>query len=928
MGILNSIWEREWAKPEARMLWESAMLTEDARRLILQAKDEIGNEARQYCISEPEFFAEEEEKSTWVTREVRERRRYWPLLRERLEERLPMPVVDSIDRDSERVLQRLHDPADRSDWRVTGLVVGQVQSGKTTNYSSLISKAADAGYRMIIVFSGILNDLRAQTQERLDEDFIGSHQFRFRSEGDKPAGRCGVGLLRDFNPKKAPNSGTWMDKDFEPQAAKAEELPWLFVIKKNTAVFRKLIEWLKNKVPDKRNWPLLVIDDEADQASINTRGSDDIVTATNRCIRQILELFPRAAFVGYTATPFANIFISSTAESRALGRDLFPRDFIARISPAANYFGARDFFGDPEEDGLDLFIPFDAAHADAWIVKDGRRTLVTDEVPAEAASCLRHFVLATAIRMWRGRTGWGDEDLSKPVLETSMLIHVTHLVRNQRKVAEQLHELIDELRGGFSYDSDEELRTYARMLEEQRAVTARLAENRKVRDLNLNRELPESIEALSDFIGHALEDLSLVILNGEVRRQTVAEPERGPGERPFAEARIFIGGNKLSRGLTLPGLCVSMFLRQTSMYDTLLQMGRWFGYRDGYVDLCRICTTPRIISNFQGIVEACEDLDVQLDQMNAANRTPENFRLKILHHPGLLITARNKMRTAAEAVVSFSGRTLEQRVLDLERDRIRENVRAAELLLDEAGRRGRLVYASARHEAPQNPEKPLLLEADGGSKLSGRLWRDVPAEAVLDFLASYSGLVGGAGVEQQGMRDYIRRMNEAGELTTWTVFVPGVQGPGRFGTGGVFRTMIGEGEESEQVALKTLKTGGHEFVGVSEDVMAASGIRGLPADAARGEGFRRVREEAGRLRPEEGHLILYLLQSREIRRNPALLSEDGSLLPMVSFYLWVPASGRACAATMAQFNSSVHDEEDEDGEEELDAEEDGGEVQE
>ena len=459
----------------------------------------------------------------------------------------------------------------------------------------------------------------------------------------------------------------------------------------------------------------------------------------------------------------------------------------------------------------------------------------------------------------------------------------------------------------MAYGSEESLRKfYAKLLTEQKSITEKVASTRKGRDLNLNQDLPDSIEDVFDLIRGVLFDLELLIVNGEVDQEVIVGPEQGFEERAHVQARVYIGGNKLSRGLTLPGLCVSMFIRQVSMYDTLLQMGRWFGYRDGYVDLCRICTTPLVISNFQGIVEAVEDFESQIDQMNSDRRTPENFRLTILQHPGLLITARNKMRTAAEAVISFNGRTLEQREFDLDEEQIHENVAAARLLLAQVQKQGRLAYASKGYPQPQTAEDSDWISAIG-SRPSGRVWKNVPAAVILQFLKGYSGLVGGASIEQQGMTSYIRDMNAKGELTSWTVFVPGSPCIGKFGTNGVVRQMLGESNSTEQVALKALKTGSHEYVGVSDDVIAASGISDESEEALARDGFKKLRREAGRLHPEEGHFILYLIQSKQMQDHPALKFPSGEVLPIVSYYMWVPASGNSSSMTMGQFNSTVHD---------------------
>ena len=257
---------------------------------------------------------------------------------------------------STKIVGHLQDPTSEGDWDRRGLVIGHVQSGKTANYMGVIARAADTGYKFIIVIAGIHNNLRKQTQERIDEGFVG--------RSSEPGNRVdvGVGINRDypypaaltnihhdFNKNTAAQSG-WRINDFTK--------PIVLVIKKNVRTLNSLHNWLKEmnaqghgRISDV---PMLMIDDEADHASINTNRVDIDPTRTNEMIRKILRLFAKSCYVGYTATPFANIFINPESYGdEEVYKELFPRDFIYSLDPPSTYFGPERFFLDEDENAGD-----------------------------------------------------------------------------------------------------------------------------------------------------------------------------------------------------------------------------------------------------------------------------------------------------------------------------------------------------------------------------------------------------------------------------------------------------------------------------------------------------------------------------------------------------------------------------------------------
>ena len=363
----------------------------------------------------------------WLTAARKHDWRYWQRYREWLERKLSIKAVDALDRSTDSVLKLLEDPAREGPWDRRGLIVGHVQSGKTGHYSGLICKAADAGYKIIIVLAGLHNNLRAQTQVRLDESFLG---YRTSAIDDEIVLPIGVGEI-DSDQGIRPNYATNRTEkgDFSTRIARnlgitPEQRPWLFVVKKNKTVLTRLLGWIRNHVADTRDQetgrrlvtqlPLLLIDDEADNASVDTKemlldenGKPDEEhepTAINRLIRSILYSFSHTAYVGYTATPFANIFIHEQGRTREEGPDLFPEAFIINLAAPSNYVGPAKVFGNPNENGRSGELPLVRLVADfeAWIPTGHRNGHVPlhegrDELPPTLNEAIDAFLISCAL---------------------------------------------------------------------------------------------------------------------------------------------------------------------------------------------------------------------------------------------------------------------------------------------------------------------------------------------------------------------------------------------------------------------------------------------------------------------------------------------------------------------------------------------------
>ena len=555
-------------------------------------------------------------------------------------------VVQSLSDIGTRILGHMQDPKSEGAWDRRGLVIGHVQSGKTANYMGLIAKAADAEYKFIIVIAGIHNNLRKQTQERIDEGFVGRSSdpenrvaIGVGLEGKYPHPATLTNIYDDFNRQTAVRSG-WQLNDFSK--------PIILVIKKNVRTLDALHQWLKemNAQGDGRisDVPMLMIDDEADNASINTNKPDLDPTRTNAMIRRILGLFAKSCYVGYTATPFANIFINPESYDDEVYDELFPRDFIYCLDAPNIYFGPENVFLD-EETSETILRPI--TDGEDYLPFSHKKDHGLAELPPSLYRAINQFVLVRAIRNLRGH---GNK-------HCSMMVNVSRFVDIQKAV-----------RAFIS--------VYEKNLRE--AVKANYAMPDKVSDKNAYMSALKAIY-IEDFsycgfewspVKKALNDacdcLRLFVVNSKSDEVLDYKKYERDGNGLTA---IAVGGLSLSRGLTIEGLSVSYMYRNTRMYDTLMQMGRWFGYRPGFEDLCRVHLSPDSIDWYSHIAEASEELRQQIKRMRRDRLSPKQFGLYVKAHPDrLLITAANKMRAGEKIKVSqnFSGRLLESYILPVD----------------------------------------------------------------------------------------------------------------------------------------------------------------------------------------------------------------------------------------------------------------------
>ena len=631
--------------------------------------------------------------------------------------KIPSVSIHEIFDESDYILDLLANPLSDSNFKKKGLVIGNVQSGKTANYLGLINRAADFGYKLIILLSGIHNNLRRQTQMRVNEGFVGYDPLLKK--------KMGVGLLEGYRNIPQPVSFTNCESDFDKHLSQTinfnpniSNSPVILVLKKNYHTLNSVINWLEvdsDRGVYRNSYPLLLIDDEADNASVNYKDENDSPTTINGQIRQILGLFDKSAYVGYTATPFANIFINPNSSDNFEHDDLFPEDFIVSLNPPPNYVGPKQFFLDDSEQYISKVLD----NEQCIPVKPDRDWSIQC-IPNTLKRAIEHFLLTIAIKECRNTSQ----------VHTSMLINISHKVSLQTATYEIVSEYLDSIKRVIRF---EYLKGYEYLKNKK--------ELKHLHDIWVNdfNEEGDFVDLLTTIVSKD-RSIKTYLINSE------STDELDYDLYPQGLHVIAIGGYSLSRGFTLEGLTTSYILRNSKMSDTILQMGRWFGYRDGYADICRIFITPKSFVWYSHIAEVIEELKNEIKILRRHKLTPKEYGLKIRNHPGALeITAKNKMRSGQSVVVSadFSATLFQSSVLSAKTNTIHKNT-----------------------ETLNNWIKSL---GDFEKIDSGYLWKNISNKSVSQFTSDFEmhdSYIGGKLVG-----DYIKS-GKIEELESWDVYLP------------------------------------------------------------------------------------------------------------------------------------------------------------
>lgn len=631
----------------------------------------------------------------WYTEERRIKSAlYWPHYRDHL---LKQPgwtgeAVAALDQATDAVVQRLSDPSADDSYQSKGLVVGYVQSGKTANFAGVIAKAIDAGYRLVIVLTGTIELLRSQTQRRLDKELVGTenlvrsianpesaNEFDYADDPDWKTGHF-ISHGASFHQQGYPaiERMTLLHDDYQrlKQGLTRMQFPLvdrskrfyepgnlmpadarLVVVKKNKGVLEKLakdLEPLKDRLAD---IPALIIDDESDLASVNTKNPKRTTNRSeiNRAIRGLLGQLGRGQLVMYTATPFANFFVDPDDDE-----DIFPKNFIISLDKPRNYMGVQDFHDldwnteDPKDDPA-------TSNEKAYVRKVGPPPDFSDKKQLkrrsqEMLAALDSFVLSGALKLFRAT----KEGVN--ARHHTMMVHESTSKKEMREQADFIREVWKEA----AYQKPQAMARLRKLWDEDYGPVCRARAGRY--------SVPMLFDELKDLIGEAVRRINevgnpILVINSD---QEVQDQQQALDFDRNSVWRILVGGAKLSRGFTVEGLTVSFYTRKALQADTLMQAGRWFGYRDGYRDLVRlfIRRDPKDALRRVDLYEAFEGLMHDEMAMRENLQQFEGFRedgtpilepwqvppIVSQHLPYLRPTGRQKMFNAIVRTMGDAGR--------------------------------------------------------------------------------------------------------------------------------------------------------------------------------------------------------------------------------------------------------------------------------
>ena len=665
--------------------------------------------------------------------------KYWERYKKYLlnDKGFSVKVVNTMDDILDKLTDLLGDPSRDVAYSRRGLIIGDVQSGKTANYLGLICKAVDVGYKVVVLMTGTIEKLRKQTQMRVDEGFVGADSdamMKMLENGQV----IGVG---NYDSSIRPMVLTSTADDFRQQNANNLGFdlrningPVIFVVKKNSSILKRLNKWLttfNQNGQQKIRQSILVIDDEADNASVNTNKDEDSPTAINGQIRDLVSKFEKSSYVGFTATPFANIFIDPDSYDAMLEEDLFPKDYIYSLNAPSNYTGARNIFAE-DGDASYMLVEIDDNFRNPQSIEfilplKHKSSIQVRELPEDLKTAIESFVLANVMEDLAGLSN----------NHRSMLINVSRFTAVQEEVSGLVNEYLKDIQGACK-------------------LYCKLPSNKALQDTYMKR-LKKTFETIYSNVHFAWEEVQTQLYNscGSIIVQTINQrngQNLNYADYPNGLRLIAVGGMSLSRGLTLEGLVISYFYRNSRMYDTLMQMGRWFGYRGKYAKFCRIWMSDDSIEWYRYISQATDELREEVKRFEDSGLTPKDFGLRVRSDlTALIVTARNKMRSTEEmeCAISFSGVYIDTPEIYADLDKNRRNLESA----------NGLIKTCMEYGDEYTPK------AEEGNQY---IIRNVPVQVILEFLNEIEVSPKNEKFNTTAIRRFIREYRGE-ELKNWDI---------------------------------------------------------------------------------------------------------------------------------------------------------------
>lgn len=683
----------------------------------------------------------------------------WQLYKKKLlSDGFKKDTVEEIENTTLKILRRLSNDTTTTG-PVKGLVIGNVQSGKTANMAALMAMAADWGWNMFIVLSGTIENLRIQTQNRLFNDLNQQGTIFWRS-------------LEHLS-KSVDISQRAQSLHFDS----ASKERYFTVCLKNSSRLSKLIQWAQADPHKQRQMKILVIDDEADQAGINTGNVDAeerkkinklicaLVNGKNEKNEDIEYSYQAMNYIGYTATPYANILNEASEES------LYPRSFITTLTVSKEYFGPQQIFGYSGEDeetrfeGMDIVRTIDQYELDEIKeIHDG----FTENTPESLIDAVCWFLCGVScMRIW---------GYKKPV---SMLVHTSQITAHHSMIAEVINDwLIDTVHDEIidRIQTVWERETLAFTLEtfrEQYPSYDRPDE--AINDYPDFEDVLEQIEIiLNDGISHiqlgddgdltyhkgihlCIDNCTNTGINNDGMHVRLAYPEAGKMPSP-APAFIVVGGATLSRGLTIEGLMSTFFLRSVGQADTLMQMGRWFGYRKNYELLPRVWMTQKTRLQFEFLAALDQELRDEIQYMDVNGRSPAEYGPKVKNSPKvsfIRITAKNRMQHATDSTMDYSGASNQTYLFDSDEEVLNANIELTESFLSGLGG----VWEKSGTESYNR---------------NSVIWKGVPFEVIRPFIEQFRFQQRlSVFNDTKPLLNWIEKMTETQKLGDWNVIVAG-----------------------------------------------------------------------------------------------------------------------------------------------------------